>query len=256
MADITGDWNKNMPSGSSLRSQGDDLMRQHWASLQSAIEDEHYFTDSPTTAGIHKQGSARIYTGTASQVSSPSDVTNAEGRLMFATDTGDLHLLGGSANTVVSSNSYIYTRRPFVGVLVGPTSDLGVPSQAAPFSKVSFDTERYNVSSVATSGLTMVTIPAGEAGVYQMETALRIASGATKLDQGEYAELQLLVDSFVMATDYHSGVTVDELYAQSVYTLSGGSHVYAQFRQTSGSRWSMDATDPIGRVRLSVNRLD
>ncbi len=59
-----------------------------------------------------------------------------------------------------------------------------------------------------------------------------------------------------MATDYHSGVTVDELYAQSVYTLSGGSHVYAQFRQTSGSRWSMDATDPIGRVRLSVNRLD
>jgi hypothetical protein len=84
-----------MPSGTSLISEGDDLMRQHWGSLQSGIQDEHFFNDSLTSAGIHKQGSARIFAGPVSAISAMPASTDS-GRLYLEYDTGNLMHIGGA----------------------------------------------------------------------------------------------------------------------------------------------------------------
>lgn len=95
MANISGNWNKNMPSGTSLISEGDDLMRQHWGSLQSGIQDEHFFNDSLTSAGIHRQGTARIFAGPVSAISAMPASTDS-GRLYLEYDTGNLMHIGGA----------------------------------------------------------------------------------------------------------------------------------------------------------------
>ena len=59
MANISSNWDRDQPSGTSLVSQGDDLMRQHWGSLEDTIEEEHNFTNKPTVAGVHKPGVGR-----------------------------------------------------------------------------------------------------------------------------------------------------------------------------------------------------
>ena len=69
MANISGDWNKSMPSGSSSISDGDDLQRQHWTSLESTLATDHRFGSSETLAGYHKPGTARVYTGLSSALS-------------------------------------------------------------------------------------------------------------------------------------------------------------------------------------------
>jgi len=99
-----------MPSGTSLVSTGDDTLRQHWASLQSGLIEEHFFSDSSSSAGIHKLGSARIDVQTGSQVSS-SDADD-EGRLLYARDVRGLFLLGDSAVTRVASDASIVPHTP------------------------------------------------------------------------------------------------------------------------------------------------
>ncbi len=95
MADITGDFNINMPSGTSRKSDGDDLMRQHWRSLGSAWSTEHYFTDSATSAGIHKKGSARAYVDTTYPVSS----LDRDGKIFFDSALSRTFVLRGSTVT-------------------------------------------------------------------------------------------------------------------------------------------------------------
>lgn len=104
MADITNEFNVRMPSGVSRKSDGDDLMRQHWRSLSSTISTEHHFLDSTKSAGIHRKGSARVFV----QTSPPSGSADRDGRLwldsaksrLWSLRTGSTksHLLGGAAN--------------------------------------------------------------------------------------------------------------------------------------------------------------
>lgn len=104
MADISGNWNKNMPSGTSLISEGDDLMRQHWGSIQSLVQDEHYFNDSLSSAGIHKPGSARVFFGPSSALSTSGASTN-DGRLYLESDTGNLMHVGSGVTVTRVTNS-------------------------------------------------------------------------------------------------------------------------------------------------------
>lgn len=232
-----------MPSGSSLRAQGDDLMREHWASLQSTWLEEHYFSDSSSSAGIHKPGSARIYTGTASQVSAPG-ATDDEGRLMYVPATNQIHVLGESATTAV-------TRRPFVGAGVFVSvGSIGFTSATA--SPVTFNAERFNVGSVATggpSGSTWLKVPTGEAGVYQVNGTLSISADST-LGAGNEAYLEMRVENVLRVFDQQSTGTVRTWVVSSMETLSAGSHVVFRFYQDSGSRWSVGAAD------FSIGKLD
>lgn len=95
MADITGNFNKNMPSGTSRKSDGDDLMRQHWGALGSTLTEEHHFTDSTASAGIHKKGSARAYV--KSTVSAAG--LDRDGKIWLDSANSHLYVLRGSSIT-------------------------------------------------------------------------------------------------------------------------------------------------------------
>lgn len=101
MADITGDFNINMPSGTSRKSDGDDLMRQHWRSLGSTWSTEHYFIDSAISAGIHKKGSARVYV----QTTAPASSLDRDGRIWLDSATSRSFILRDSARTTPISGS-------------------------------------------------------------------------------------------------------------------------------------------------------
>ena len=65
MASNTG-FDITVPSGTSLVSDGDNDLRQVKTFIKEWWEQEHYGTDgSATSAGVHKSGSARIYTQSA-----------------------------------------------------------------------------------------------------------------------------------------------------------------------------------------------
>lgn len=61
-----------LPSDESSVGLGDDELRSIKSFMQAWWEEEHFATDgSETSAGIHKQGSARAYVGSSSQLSNP-----------------------------------------------------------------------------------------------------------------------------------------------------------------------------------------
>lgn len=65
-------WTTTLPSDESSAGLGDDEFRSLKSFMQAWWEEEHFATDgSSTSAGIHKQGSARAYVGTSSQLSNP-----------------------------------------------------------------------------------------------------------------------------------------------------------------------------------------
>ena len=65
MADNTG-FSITVPSGTSAVSDGDNDLRQIKTFQRNWWEQEHYATDgSSNSAGVHKPGSARIYTQSA-----------------------------------------------------------------------------------------------------------------------------------------------------------------------------------------------
>jgi hypothetical protein len=81
------DWNRSVPSGDSLISLGDDLLRSDKSILEETLNTEHYFTAasaSSRSAGEHKAGSARVGIGTASALSNP-----APGRINYISDITD-----------------------------------------------------------------------------------------------------------------------------------------------------------------------
>lgn len=94
------------PSGTSFISDGDNTLRTNFGVLDRALTEEHYFSASASSnsAGIHLPGSARIYFGTASQLSSPA--ANARGRLMLADDQRSIHYFGASSHSTLLGGIY------------------------------------------------------------------------------------------------------------------------------------------------------
>ena len=179
MANISGNWNKNMPSGTSLISEGDDLMRQHWGSIQSLVQDEHYFNDSLTSAGLHKAGSARVFYGPSSAMSAVGAGTD-DGRLYLESDTGNLMHVGQAATRanygggVCLVTSFTDTN-PVLGEIIGggTNDDTRYASIAAEWGPSSGDT--WGV--VSDSSLKYVTVPSGLSGYFAITYLTQIDGG-------------------------------------------------------------------------------
>lgn len=93
-------WSRSVPSGASLQREFDDLYRSDKSILEEALNSEHYFESSfSTAAGAHRLGSARVYMGTRSQLSVP---LFGNGRLMFCSDTSSLHVLGPGSSSITT----------------------------------------------------------------------------------------------------------------------------------------------------------
>lgn len=205
MADITLRWNVNMPSGTSRKSDGDDLMREHWRSLDSTWTTEHYFSDSRKSAGIHKKGSARAYVATTP----PASSLDRDGRIWLDSANSDIYLLrdSGRTNLLAPRPSRQVVHRSFVsGVSPAATGQLMALSVKTKFTTntglnriyygiVFDDVPTINATAEATGILTetqvTVTNPNTSAASF---LAVATSDGATRLSNWT---LHALITGFV-----------------------------------------------------------
>jgi len=165
-----------MPSGTSLISEGDDLLRQHWDSLDTTIVEEHYFNDSAASAGIHKPGSARVFYGPASATSAVGASTD-DGRLYLESDTGNLYQVG-QAQTRANYGGGVCVASPDGGqyVVIGDVSfkNRGIYSsiinQWGPLS-----TDTWAV--LSDSSLRLVTVPSNLSGYFAIQYDVQSTNG-------------------------------------------------------------------------------
>ena len=87
---------------------GDDVIRSLKTSLQVGLDDEHIWPSTSGDAGKHRQGSAKVYVGVQSLVSS----VGTDGKLMVTSDTSRLFHVGSGGTsfvggiTVISAGSF------------------------------------------------------------------------------------------------------------------------------------------------------
>lgn len=79
-------WDEASPAGSEKVGLGDDRIRSTKTSVRNALDSEHFFDSSSSTAGAHRPGSARAFYGAQSAVSASMQTADA-GRLMLTSDT-------------------------------------------------------------------------------------------------------------------------------------------------------------------------
>jgi len=79
-------WNKNRPLGTQTVSLADNDIRENNDALEASLDNEHQFT-SADSSGIHKEGSARIYSDLAANIGAAD---SEEGRVYLETDTNKL----------------------------------------------------------------------------------------------------------------------------------------------------------------------
>jgi hypothetical protein len=97
MSNVTIGWNNATPTDSDLVGQGDDVIRSIKSNVQAALDAEHFFPSAGGAAGAHRRGSARIYVGPSSEVSS----ADTDGRMMWNSTTSQLNYLNSSTSVIV-----------------------------------------------------------------------------------------------------------------------------------------------------------
>jgi hypothetical protein len=101
-------WDNATPADTESAGQGDDRIRSMKTSVQQALDNEHNFpAGGGANTGYHRQGSARAYYGTQSQVSATTDgrlmVTSDSSRLFAVNSNGTLFLGGQNVLSAGSS---------------------------------------------------------------------------------------------------------------------------------------------------------
>jgi len=183
MADNT-NWDKTIPSGTSSIANGDDEIRSMKSILQAAWEDEHYFTDgSSSSAGEHKLGSARVYSGGVSSVSTAADT----GRLMWTTDAEQLFHVGhGSINTLPSlgtTNTFLSQQSFDAGILASDVTARDYVS-ASTVTATDSHVSRVIASQVSTpsiTGLNAISASTITATSLMHANTLEVGSGSSTL---------------------------------------------------------------------------
>jgi hypothetical protein len=165
-------WNSTQPSGSSSIRQGDDLIRADKVLVQSVLADEHYFdgtSASSLSGGVHKKGSARVFTGTRASLATPASA-DSDGRLYYSTDLGSLHVLQASSHSTLVGGS-----RPFGAKAVLTGQARGSGAAISTWSSAG----GYDVGGFLNVSVASLTVPAGLAGHYMLAASVMFPSDAT-----------------------------------------------------------------------------
>ena len=95
-------WSESTPSGTSQAGLGDDDLKSIKTSVRNGLDSEHHWSSTGGAGtGAHRKGSAVIFYGAASAVSS----SDTEGRLMLTSDTSVLFHVA-SAMTIPLGGRY------------------------------------------------------------------------------------------------------------------------------------------------------
>lgn len=103
MSNVTIGWDNTTPASDGLVGQGDDILRSLKSNVQGALDAEHHFPSAGGAAGAHRLGSARVFVGTSSQVSS----ADTSGRMMVTSDTSRLYNVSSGMSYPVGGRTYL-----------------------------------------------------------------------------------------------------------------------------------------------------
>lgn len=119
-------WTTGLPSGNSLVANTDEEFRSLKSFQEAWWEQEHYATSgSATSAGVHKQGSARAFV----QAAAPSsEVVRPAGQLWVDTDDDGLYYHNGSSWVLMTNSITLGSAQSWTGLqqfMAGSLNSLG-----------------------------------------------------------------------------------------------------------------------------------
>lgn len=134
-------WDETAPADSSSAGLGDDHMRSIKTSVRQLVGAEHVFSSGGGNAqGVHLPGSARMWFGAQSAVSS----SGTDGRLYWASDTSKLFHPGSGGTCLIGAGPLALSVGSFVGITFPQRSHLVM---------------ELGQGITSSSGSTLVTIP-------------------------------------------------------------------------------------------------
>jgi hypothetical protein len=169
-------WSKSQPSGQSSIRDGDDIIRSDKSLIEALFNDEHYFdpqaSASSASGGLHRKGSARIFTNaTRASLTTPASA-DSNGKLAYCDDLQSLHLLGTSSATTIAwgcdpPGSQVYSAQ---------TTTFGSGTTV----QIRGLTENWDVGSYGTAGFApSFTIPSGLSGRHMLVLNCQLPSFLT-----------------------------------------------------------------------------
>ena len=237
MAAITSGYSKNQPSGSSSIRDGDDMLRSDKSILEAALNDEHYFTPqtsaSSASGGIHRKGSARVFTGTRASLATPSSA-DSDGRLYYATDTESLHIIQTSSHSTIYGGSQPFGARAYSAT----TSHSGSETTLA----VIMATEDFDVGGFFSAGSHAMTVPSGASGRYLVIAQINFPSPHTgtarRIALTRAGTTNTLITASALTSTATAPITVNLSY---IANAVGGDTFGLRAWQDSGGALSLDS---------------
>jgi hypothetical protein len=160
----------SQPSGQSSIRHGDDLIRSDKSILGFSLDYEHFFdpvtSASSLSGGVHRPGSARVFTGTRASLATPASADSA-GRLFVATDLGSLSFFAASSHSTLVWGSQPPGAQAYSAQTTASNgADLGIM----------MGVENHDFGGFYSVGSNGFTVPAGLGGVYLLTAAARFPS--------------------------------------------------------------------------------
>lgn len=110
MSSVTINWVESTPADADGVNFGAGAIRSIQTALRTGLAQEHVWPSSTGLAGGHARGSARVFVGPLSQVSS----ADTDGRLMFESTNSRLWYVGSEGTILLSGRAYAEVVAPAV----------------------------------------------------------------------------------------------------------------------------------------------
>lgn len=240
-------WTTGLPSGNSLVANTDEEFRSLKSFQEAWWEQEHYATSgSATSAGVHKQGSARAYVSSTA----PASPVAPAGQLWVDTDDDGLYYHDGSSWVLMTNSITLGSSQSWTGVqqfMAGSLDSQG--AQLAPNRAYLQFTEVDVASSASAQCSRWGTPQTGElANQYQMGRAgsitgitaffnANITAGLVDVEiaSADPGDAAYTISAFTLALDSSTasrpttgaGHTASATTAPSLYTFAAGAWLVA-----------------------------
>lgn len=101
MSNVTISWVTTTPADGDFVANGASVIRSTRSFIQSAMSQEHFYGDGPS--GAHRQGSARVFVGANSAISS----ADTDGRMMWDSTNSQLNYVGSEGVAAIGGARHV-----------------------------------------------------------------------------------------------------------------------------------------------------
>lgn len=184
-------WSESAPANGDNAGLGAQEIRSLKTALSTGLAEEHIWPTSSGVAGPHKRGSARLYVGAKSVMSSDG----TDGRMGYDTSNNLLHYLSSSGSGIVVGG---------YGAVVGVSGDGLVSPPAGHYFQQVFGTGRTNSSGTTALFWT-------DYGASNFSGRPTVLCTPVVTSSNSYAAMSVITSTTTMALVYSVGVATGTL---------------------------------------------